>query len=199
MLYLYDNAIVDDLKKSFNPDNVPNPVVKVVAPEQIIGIAAQIKNDELGFPIIALSRSDDSGIDSNLNNFTKSIRGVPAVFDTETNNIYYEKALPVNLSYTLDVLTTNQVDMDEILRELIFKYNSMYFLSIKVPYESKRDISFGIVIDTDSGISKKSGVSDYTSTGQLYQSSIQLKCEGCVILHYTPQHLNRNVIELDVS
>ena len=42
MIYLYDNAICDDLRKSFNPNNVPNPVVNVVSSEQVISIAAQI-------------------------------------------------------------------------------------------------------------------------------------------------------------
>lgn len=199
MLYLYDNAIVEDLKKSFNPDNVDNPVVKVISPEHIIEIAAQVKEDKLSFPIVAVERSDDSNIDSNLSNFTKMMKGIPTVFDTSTNNIYNEKAIPVNLSYILTVMTTNQADMDEIIRELLFKYMSMYFLSIHIPYEGDRDISFGVVIDGDNSIQKKSGISEYIESGQLYQSSITLRCEGCVLVNYTPVHLKRNVVELDVS
>ena len=45
MVYLYDNCIVDDLIRSFNPNSVDNPVVKVIGPEAAIGLAAQIKND----------------------------------------------------------------------------------------------------------------------------------------------------------
>ncbi len=198
MLYLYDNALVEDLDKSFNK-NVSQPVVRVISPEQIIGVVAQIKEDEITFPVVALERSDSIEVNTDLINFTRLHKGVPAVFDTVTNNIWNEKAIPINLNYVLTVLTTNQADMDEILRELIFKFSAMYFLSIRIPYEGNRDISFGVVMDPSAGIQKKSGSSEYSESGQLYQSSISLRCEGCVLVHYTPVHLKRGVIELDVN
>lgn len=199
MIYLYDNAIVEDLNKSFNPDNTDDPVVKVISPENVIGIAAAVKDDSLSFPIVALERREDTNIDSKLANFSRTMRGIPAVFDTDTNNIYYERSMPIDLSYTLTVMTTNQVDMDEIMRELLFKYKSMYFLSIHIPYEGDRDITFGMVIDNDGGITKQSGVSEYVDSGKLYQSSISIRCEGCVLLYYTPRHLKRNAIAVDVD
>lgn len=197
MIYLYDNAIVDDLNKSFNSD-ISDPVVKVISPENIIGVAAQLQEDHINFSVISLER-EDPVIDSSRANFVAMHRGVPAVFDSKTNNIYNERSLPINLSYQLTVLTTNQEDMDEIIRELLFKYVSMYFLSVKIPYESKRVISFGVVIDQDAGISRRSGSSEYTSSGQLYQTVIKLNCEGCVLVTYTPNHLRRNVNEVGVD
>lgn len=198
MIYLYDNALVEDLNKSFNPD-VSNPVVRVISPDQILNLVAQIQEDKIQFPIVAVERFDSISLDSSLANFTRMHTGVAAVFDKKENNFYNEKAIPLNLSYTLTVITTNQIDMDEILRELIFKYVSMYFLSIRIPYESKREISFGVIIDQSEGIQKKSASSEYSETGQLYQSSITLRCEGCVLVHYTPVHLRRTVVELDVE
>lgn len=198
MIYLYDNAIVEDLESSFN-SNADCPVVRVISPEQILGVAAQIKEDQITFPIIALERSDSIEIDRELSNFTKLHRGVPAVFDKKENNMYNERAIPINLSYTLTVLTTNQADMDEIIRELMFKYLSMYFLKVKIPYESKREIAFGVILDQSSGISRKSGSSEYTDSGQLYQSSIILQCEGCVLIHYTPHHLRRGVVQIEAE
>lgn len=198
MIYLYDNAIVEDLQKSFN-SNTDEFTVKVVSPEQIIPVSAQLTDDILNFPIVALERPETLELNSALSNFAKLHRGVPAVFDKKENNIYNERSIPIDLYYTLTVLTTNQADMDEMLRELMFKYLSMYFLSIKIPYESKRKISFGVIIDQQYGIQRKSGLSEYTDSGQLYKSSIQLRCEGCVLLHYTPKHLKRGVVELDVK
>ena len=198
MIYLYDNALVEDLNKSFNPD-LNHPVVRVISPDQVLGVAAQLQDDNISFPIVALERLDSIEVDSELSNFTRMHKGVAAVFDKDSNNFYNEKAIPINLSYTLSVLTTNQADMDEILRELIFKYVSMYFLKIRIPYESKREISFGVIIGQGAGIQKKSGLSDYTETGQLYQSSITLKCQGCVLIHYTPVHLRRGVVEIETE
>lgn len=190
MIYLYDNAICDDIRKSFNPTNVPNPVVTVMSSEQAIAIASQIQDDKLKFPIVALIRKPNSvQIDQSRMNFTRAHFGVAAVFDNKTNQVYHEKALPVTLEYSLTVLTTNIVDQDEIIRELLFKYINMYFLSIKIPYESERTIQFGVRITSETDIDYSSGSPEYLQSGSLYQAIIPLKCDGCVLVTYTPMHL----------
>lgn len=189
MLYLYDAAIVNDLKRSFNENS--NVVVRAVSQEDIISVAAQIQNDEISLPMVALVRGEDTSIDTELANFTRIHKGVGVVFDNDSNNIYYERAIPINLSYTLAILTSNTADMDELVRELIFKYTSMYFLAIDTPYESKRRIRFGIRVDNSDTIDRISSAGDYLRSGQLYQTNIPLVCEGAVLLTYTPQHLRR--------
>lgn len=196
MLYKYDNAIVEDLKKSFNPENVPNPVVSVISPDQIVGVAAQIQNDSIKLPIIALTRNQEQ-IDSTRTNFTAMHRGVATVIDNKTNELYYEKVIPITLSYNLTVITSNTADMDEMLRELMFKYVNMYFLTIKLPYESDRKIRFGISLSKDSEIDRTSGVTEYRSEGKLYQSILTLNCEGAVLVSYTPVKLKRLEYEID--
>lgn len=196
MLWVYDNAIVEDLKKSFNPRNVPNPAVTVVDPDNAIGLAAQVQDDKIKFPVVALTRVPTIQIDETLKNFTKTKKGIPTTFDNVTNNFYNERSIPVKLAYELSVFTTNTADMDEIIRELLFKYSSMYFLTVVVPYESKRKIRFGVVADIGDGIQTQSAASSYISEGKLYASSITLQCEGCVLLHYTPKRLRRMVTEV---
>lgn len=196
MLYKYDNAIVDDLKRSFNPENVPNPVVSVISPDQIVGVAAQIQNDSIKLPIIALTRNQEQ-IDSTRTNFTAMHRGVATVIDNATNELYHEKVIPITLSYNLTIITSNTADMDEMIRELMFKYINMYFLTIKLPYESNRKIRFGVSLSKDSEIDRTSGVSEYRSEGKLYQSILTLNCEGAVLVSYTPVKLKRLEYEID--
>ena len=196
MLYLYDSAIVEDLKRSFNSYNVDNPVVKVIDPEGIIQLAAQIQNDEITFPIVAVSRDPDTPIDTDRFNYVRAHRGVANVFDTKTNNIYYERMIPIELGYHLTVLTTNTADMDELIKELMFKYLNMYFLTISLPYESKRKMRFGVVCDFE-GIERSSSTLEYLESGRLYQSIIPLRCEGAVLLSYTPAHLRRLETEVE--
>lgn len=196
MIYLYDNAICDDLRKSFNPNNVPNPVVNVVSSEQVISIAAQIQDDKLKFPIVALVRKPNSvQIDQARMNFTRAHFGVCTVMNNETNELYYEKAIPVTLEYSLTVLTTSIADQDEIIRELLFKYINQYFLKIKLPYESDRKVRFGIRITGETDIDYSSGSAEYLQAGSLYQAIIPLKCDGCVLVTYTPVKLKREVID----
>ena len=94
------------------------------------------------------------------------------------------------MSYNLTVLTTNTTDMDELVKELLFKYTNMYFVVISLPYECKRQIRFGVTLADDT-IERSSSSSEYLTSGQLYQSIIHLKCEGCVLVSYTPAKLQR--------
>lgn len=199
MIWVYDNAVVEDLKKSFNPNNVPNPVVSVIDPENAIGLAAQVQEDKIQFPIVALTRNDPVEIDEDLRNFTKTKKGVATTFDNEHNIIYSERSMPIKLSYELSVFATNTADMDEIIREILFKYSSMYFLTITIPYESKRRVRFGIVADIGNGIHINSTSSTYVAEGKLYGSSIRLNCEGCVLVHYTPRKLQRFATETIIT
>ena len=131
MIYLYDDAIVDDLRKSFQvPDGSSEPVVKVVDPEGIPSLAAQVQEDKIQFPIIALKRRPGVTIDTDRTNFTRIKKGVQSVIDPATNQLYYEKAVPIVLEYEMSVLATRTADQDELVRELLFKYTSMYFLTI---------------------------------------------------------------------
>lgn len=197
MLYLYDNAMVEDLEKSFDRRHVPNPVVKVIAPEKVVGIAAQIQSDQISFPLVALTRDENTPIDKDRINFTRAHLGVCSVLDKVTNQLYYERAIPVKLSYKLTILTTNTADMDELLKEVLFKYTSMYFLTIQLPYECDRKVRFGISALSEDNIERSSGNVEYITGGTLYQSIIPLVCEGCVMVSYTPAHLRRSVHEIE--
>lgn len=199
MLYLYDSAITDDLIKSFNPtDDGLKPVVKVVGPDQVVGLAAQIQEDKISFPIVAITRNDYQ-IDEQRMNFTRAHFGVATVLDKKTNNLYYEKAVPIKLSYNITLLTTNQADMDELVRETLFKYLQMYYLTIKLPYEADRKIRFGLAVDDRTDIQRTSGSVEYLENGTLHQSIITLNCEGCVLVTYTPAHLMRHTLSKDIE
>jgi hypothetical protein len=138
-------------------------------------------------------------INTDLTNFTRYKFGVPASFDDKTNNIYYERALPVNITYTLRVLSTNVADTDELAREIFYKYISMYFLTIRAPYESDRKIRFGVQMDTDHGIKRESGSAEYLASGALYQSTMHLITQGCVLLTYTSRHLERPIMSSEIG
>ena len=199
MLWVYDEAIVKDLSSCIDPNGGANNTIKMMGDEGMMGIFAQLQDDKITFPAIFLKRNEETPVDSTRFNFTRLHKGVPAVYDSEKNNIYMEKALPIELKYELHVLTTNTVDMDEIIRELLFRYSSMYYLTLQVPYESKRSIRFGIAINPDTPIRKASAVSEYVSGGKLYESIVDLQCQGAVLLSYTPRHMQGMVIDNSIK
>ena len=194
MIYLYDRAIVEDMQRTLTTDSV----VKVISPEDAIDVAAQIQNDKIKFPIIVFNRTSDSGaVDESRTNFTAMHRGIATVID-ETNDIYCEKILPIKLGYDVTVITTNTVDMDEIMRELRFKYLEQFFLNITLPYEAKRQIRFGVMQTIGSDIETSSAVADYIQGGKLYQSIMHLTCLGAILVSYTPVKLTRVSLQKDI-
>ena len=197
MLWIYDQAIVDDLTKSLTSD--ANQHVFLTNADNYASILAQIQEDTITYPLVLLHREEDMPINTSAMNFTRYQFGVPAAFDPKTNNLYYERALPVNLSYTLRVLSTNVADTDELARELFYKYISMYFLTIRAPYESDRKIRFAIDVDMEYGVKRESASADYLSTGALYQSTMRLVTSGCVSLTYTHRHLQRPVLSKNIK
>lgn len=193
MLWIYDEAISKDLSDAISADH--NNIVKVADADIITDIMAQLQDDKITFPFVCLTRNEEYNIDTSRSNFVATKKGVPAGFDPKTNNIYVEKSIPIDLSYTLTILTTNTVDADEYLREIMFRYSSTYFVTAKVPYDIEgRYIRIGLTIDPTS-IRKKSANLEYYQSGALYQTTLVLKCEGAVLLHYTPRHILNVKIE----
>lgn len=199
MLWVYDNAIVSDLSSCIDPEGRASNTVRAMGDEGMIGVLAQLQDDKITFPALFLSRHPETPLDSSRYNFTRAHIGVPCTFDTERNDIYLEKAVPIELKYDLHALTTNTADMDEIIRELLFRYTSMYYLTIQVPYESKRNIRFGISINPDTPIRRNTGVTDYVENGKLYESVLELECQGAVMLDYTPRHMQGLVIANNIE
>ena len=195
MLYLYDNAIADDLRCSFNPEAIGSPIVKVIDAEQGLEVIAQATGDNIPLPLVVLTRHPETPIDKDRMNFTRMHRGVAAVVDLDSNELYYEKCIPIDVNYSLTILAANSADRDELMRELLFKYTNMYFITFTLPYECKRKIRFGVRIDADKDISNQSGTSEYLSDGTVYESIIPLKCEGCVLVSYTPAKVQRSAYE----
>lgn len=198
MLYLYDRALIDDIQNSINSDNA-NPNVVMAEASTYPGLIAQMQNDTITYPLIIVQRDENMPIITELTNFTRSHVGVPAAFDVKTNTIYNERALPVDLQYTLRILSHNVADTDELARELFYKYLSAYFLTIRLPYESDRKIRFGIEVDLGYGVRRESGTSEYLKSGPLYQSTIHLVTQGCVYLSYTGRHLTRQIYSNEIG
>lgn len=188
MLWLYDESIADDLRKSFNT-SVLHPYVKVIDPDVNLSIAAQIQNDNISFPIICVVRDDNYQVDTDLTNFTAMHKGVATVIDNKTNNIYYEKSMPIKLGYSLNIIGTNTVDVDELVKEILFKYSDMYFLTIRLPYEGERKLRFGIEFDRQGSIERRSGVAEMINEGTLYETVLPFQTRGVRMITYTPKHL----------
>lgn len=199
MIWCYDNVIVDDLEKSFATEPGQDTVVSIVPPDDVVSLAAQLQDDKIRFPIIALTRDSTIPVDNERWNYTRAHKGVATVFDKETNMLYYEKIKPIKLEYTLACMATNTADVDELIREILFKYSSQYFLTLTVPYESKRKIRFGVRVNPDDEVEYYSTTSNYLNEGKLHSAGIKLHIDGAVLVNYTPVKLRRLETEVGTA
>ena len=198
MLWCYDDAITKDLANCIDPSGGASNTVKMMGEGGMMGVFAQLQEDKIKFPAIFLNRHPETPLDSKRYNYTQLHKGVPTTYDPEANNIYLERAVPIQLKYDLHVLTTNTIDQDELIRELLFRYASMYYITMQVPYESKRNIRFGIAINPDTSIQRKSGTTEYIESGTIYEAIMELDCQGAVLLNYTPRHMQGVLIDKNI-
>lgn len=200
MLYLYDNAIVEDLQKAIDPQGNMNQNIKAMNPGELIGLLAEIEEDKVSFPLVCVIRDEDITLDSNRANFARLHSGHVECFDPKTNNLYFEKSVPIELKYAIHILATNSADLDELTREIFFRYSSKYFITMKKPYEGKiNDIRFGVSIPPGVTIRRESANSEYIKEGKLYESIIPITCDGAVWLSYTPRHMTRVVHDIELK
>lgn len=147
--YLYDEALVNKLKLWTNRTDVqvygPNETSRLFAT-----IADKQNDAPIKLPIISLSR--DKGF--TITNPNKQ----PLSFDGLTLEASYEKsvmlnAVPISLTYQIDIYTRYQKEADEFVRNLIFNLINFPTLTIRVPYNSAE-------IDLDSTIILQGEVQD---------------------------------------
>jgi hypothetical protein len=156
MLYVYDNAIANDLVGIFT---AKNQAVNVVKPSEMYGMVAKIRENAIEFPIVSGSR--DYEISANDSN--SSIEGVT----------------PIDMTYSFTVLTKNTEDTDPLIRMIFAKYAEPRSLSVTLPTVDNKVIQFKIMVDFEKDINRM-------SNGEIFQSIIFLKCEGCVCVQGVP-------------
>lgn len=136
-LRLYDNAVATKINNWLPKDKNRN--IKVLKPDEtkrLFEIEADEKNDKpLSLPLIAISR------DTTVEILQPTM--VPMSFDgmmIESDGVQTVQldAIPVSLSYQLDIYTKRYDEGDELLREFIFKIVNNPQLVIEIPYNNQK-------------------------------------------------------------
>lgn len=167
--YLYDEALVNKLKMWTNSTDVhvygPNET------SRLFETIADTKNDApIKLPIISVTR--DKGF--TINNPNKQ----PLSFDGLTLEASYEKsvmlnAVPISLTYQIDVYTRYQKEADEFVRNLVFNFINFPVLTIKVPYNSA-DIELDSTIQLQGDVQDNSDVPERIVAGQFTRYTLTI-------------------------
>lgn len=162
MVYLYDNAIIQDLRRIINDNRVT-----ITPYDNLIRTIAKSENDIITLPIISIARNGWSIRDERPHamKFTGEFSGLD-----DNKDVVNTYAIPIRIDYTMDVFTKTRLDNDNILRELIFYYSTNPTLSITIPYGLTANKNFNIIFGND--IEDNSDIINHKNIGEHFRQTI---------------------------
>ena len=159
----YDDAIIDRFREVFN-DNT----ISILPVENAIRFSAQLRKDNLTFPMISTTRLGYS-IVRNQVNFNAKMIGSFKTRDGENNNIFAQ-SIPIRIEYQLDVFTVDRWSCDEIIRELIFFFEQKPTLQAHFEYGLDFDHNFNLFLNED--IVDNSDTVEHENTGVMFRNTL---------------------------
>lgn len=160
-VYLYDEALINKIKYWTQHTDIhvygPNET------SRLFETIADTNNDEqIKLPLISISRPEGFTI--------KEPTKQPLTFDGLTLEASYEKslmlnAIPISLTYQIDIYTRYQKEADEFVRNLIFNIINFPVLTVKIPYNSA-NIEHDSQIVLDGSVTDNSDVPERIVPGQ---------------------------------
>lgn len=168
--YFYDDALVRKLKQW-----TANTSVTITSPDetrQLFEVLADISNDKpLKFPLICVKRVNGYQLLSTVK--------TPLTYDgltKEANTLKSKQlnAVPITLSYQIDVFTRYFREADEYIRNLVFNIINYPTLSVEIPYESI-DIEHNAYMTLLSDVTDNGNIQERLSVGQFVRMSLQIQ------------------------
>ena len=172
----YDEALVEKIKSW-----VKDPNMKVLSPNdstRLFQLKADLNNDKpLTLPFIAISRDSDIEI-INTNKHALTYDG--GRLSVDENKTQALNAIPIKISYQLDIYTKYFAEADEYLRNFIFNLINYPRLSIEIPYNDSK-IVHNFTIQLDSTVSDNSDIPERLIAGQFTRMSIKFHIDDAYL------------------
>lgn len=173
---LYDKAVLDKLYKwGLNNSSTilaPNDV------QNLYEVYSDKTNDkELVLPLICLNRNGNFTI----RNTNKRPLTVNALTINKNNKkLETLNAIPIEISYQLDIFTRLRTQADEYARELTFNFINYPELSIQIPYENTNYVHNSTMI-LDSEIQDNSSIPERLIHGQFTRYTMTFKIDNAYL------------------
>lgn len=171
----YDEAVATKINNWLPKDK--NRKIQVLKPDEVkrlFEIEADEKKDKpLSLPLIAISR--DTTID------IMQPTMVPMSFDgmmIESDGVQTIQldAIPISLSYQLDIYTKRFDEGDELLREFLFKIINNPQLVIEIPYNNQK-LSYVTALILQSQVEDTSDISQRLFPGQFTRWTLRFNVD----------------------
>ena len=165
----YDQALVEKIKNW-----IKDPNLIVLSPSDSTRLFQQradaLNDKKLTLPLVALSRDSDIEIISTTKK-ALSYDGAHLQNSIKTSKIL--NAIPIKLTYQLDIYTKYFAEADEYARNFIFNFINYPKLSIEIPYNNAKVVHDSTVL-VESTISDSSDIPERLISGQFTRFTIRL-------------------------
>ena len=165
----YDQALVEKIKNW-----IKDPNLVILSPSDSTRLFQQradaLNDKKLTLPLVALSRDSDIEIISTTKK-ALSYDGAHLQNSIKTSKIL--NAIPIKLTYQLDIYTKYFAEADEYARNFIFNFINYPKLSIEIPYNNAKVVHDSTVL-VESTISDSSDIPERLISGQFTRFTIRL-------------------------
>lgn len=193
---LYDEAVANKIN-SWLPKS-KNRTIQVLKPdevERLYQIEADETNDSpLQLPLIAISR------ESQINLLQKTM--VPMSFDglmleSDGSHTLELNAIPISLTYQLDIYTRRFDEGDELLREFIFKLINNPQIVIDLPYNNQH-LKHVATLQMQASVEDTSAITERLFSGQFTRWTLRFDIVGAYLFSI-PYVDNVKIGDIDIS
>lgn len=175
----YDEAIANKINAWLPKDN--NRKIQVLKPDEtkkLFTIEADQKNDKaIQLPLIALSR--DTSIELKQPTMCPmSFDGI--MLDSDTKHTLQLNAIPIYLTYQMDIYTRHYDEGDELLREFVFKLINNPQIVVELPY-NKQKFKHVATLLLQTTLEDNSQISERLFSGQFTRWTIRFDVLGAYL------------------
>lgn len=173
----YDDILAIKLKQ-WLPDNSSLRVLGPAETKRLFETSADDRKDApLQLPLIALSRHKDIELLSTVKS-PKSYDGLK-ILATEAETMQFN-VIPIKLLYDLTIYTKTEEEVDEYVRNFLFKLINNPVIKVKLPYH-EAEVEHIANIRVLSNISDTSDISERIFAGQFHCWTIQLEIQDAFL------------------
>ena len=169
----YDEAVTQKIKNWL----ADNSTMRVLSPDEsnrLIQLAAEDSGDKpLNLPVIAISRNKDIELLSTIKQ-NRSFDGLVIKSNVAKNSVVHFNVLPIKTTYQIDFYTKTRAEVDEYVRQYLFKLINNPQIIIKIHYNNYV-VEHTANLRVLNTISDTSDISTHIFPGQFYKWTIQLE------------------------
>ena len=172
----YDQAVYDKINHW-----VKDPNMRVLKPDEtsrLFQMHADLQDDKpLKLPLITLARDASMEI---ISTTKKAMSYDSAHIAANTGKSEILNAIPIKLSYQLDIYTKYFAEADEYIRNFIFNIINYPRISIEIPYNNVK-IQHDSTMLLESTVSDNSDISERLISGQFTRMSLRFTVDDAYL------------------